>query len=491
MSGEKQQQQASETSLSDDGDIQTSLESGGVSLKRAHRKLDKRLLLWYSFVYLIMRIHVSNISNTAIINLEQGTGIKKQLGNLNSEQWAWVLSIFYYPYLFFEPLATLMLKKFTPSVWMCRIMLTWGIISMCQGATQNYAGILACRFFLGLAEAGFYPGVLYHLSFWYAPNKLSLRIAFFYASGMFSGTISGLLAYAISFMNGAGGLAGWRWVFILEGLPAVLCSFVTYFFLPNYPETEKFLTPEEKAAILADLPTEAPSMNAKTFNAAQLKELFVDPTLITFLLIWILHGIGGFGISFVLPTVIYELGMTDTARSQLMTMPPYSLVFFILMTLGYLIHTKRLNLWIAGLGIEIAQIICYILLMTVKNSVAKYIFVMIATAASQSFFPIIWPERIRVAHGTTTAGIAIGMTNAAAQLMGIVGPQIYQSKFGPTYRVSYGCSVGLLVGCILMIISTWYLVWRRDLKQKQKEREELGSADVVNVNVNVEDGKTA
>jgi hypothetical protein len=94
MSGEKQQQHASETSLSDDGDIQTSLESGGVSLKRAHRKLDKRLLLWYSFVYLIMRIHVSNISNTAIINLEQGTGIKKQLGNLNSEQWAWVLSIF-------------------------------------------------------------------------------------------------------------------------------------------------------------------------------------------------------------------------------------------------------------------------------------------------------------------------------------------------------------------------------------------------------------
>jgi hypothetical protein len=71
------------------------------------------------------------------------------------------------------------------------------------------------------------------------------------------------------------------------------------------------------------------------------------------------------------------------------------------------------------------------------------------------------------------------------------GPQIYQSKFGPTYRVSYGCSVGLLVGCILMILSTWYLVWRRDLKQKQKEREELGSADVVNVNVNVEDGKTA
>lgn len=93
--------------------------------KQARRKVDKRLLIWYAFVYLIMRIHVSNITNTAIINLEQGTGIKKQLGNLTSSQWAWALSIFYYPYMFFEPVATLALKRFSPSIWMSRIMITW------------------------------------------------------------------------------------------------------------------------------------------------------------------------------------------------------------------------------------------------------------------------------------------------------------------------------------------------------------------------------
>lgn len=146
------------------------------ALTAAHRRVDKRLLLWYSLVYLVMRIHVSNITNTAIMNLEQGTGIKHQLGNLTSTQWAWVLSIFYYPYMFAEPASTLALKHFTPRAWMSRIMVTWGIISMCQGATKSYAGILACRFFLGLAEAGFYPGVLYHLSFWYEPDKLPMRI---------------------------------------------------------------------------------------------------------------------------------------------------------------------------------------------------------------------------------------------------------------------------------------------------------------------------
>jgi hypothetical protein len=156
MAGEKQYEEHPIKEVRDAADSEVSSNSpSAATLKAAHRKVDKRLLCWYAFVYLIMRIHVSNISNTAIMNLEQGTGIKKQLGNLSSSQWAWALSIFYYPYLFFEPLATLMLKKFSPSVWMSRIMITWGIISMCQGATHNYSGILACRFFLGAAEAGF------------------------------------------------------------------------------------------------------------------------------------------------------------------------------------------------------------------------------------------------------------------------------------------------------------------------------------------------
>lgn len=92
------------------------------TLKSAHRKADRRLVVWYSLVYLVMRIHVSNISNTAIINLEEGDGIRAQLGGLTSQQWAWVLSVFYYPYMLLEPFATLALKRFTPRLWMARIM---------------------------------------------------------------------------------------------------------------------------------------------------------------------------------------------------------------------------------------------------------------------------------------------------------------------------------------------------------------------------------
>lgn len=426
------------------------------------------------------------------INIEQGTGIKKQLGNLTSSQWAQILSIFYYPYLFFEPLSTLMLKRFSPSVWMSRIMITWGIVSMCQGATQNYAGILATRFFLGLAEAGYYPGVLYHLSFWYPADQMALRIAFFYACGQFSGTISGLLAFAISFMNGAGGLAGWRWIFILEGIPAILCGMCTFFMLPNYPESSTFITEADKRVIIANLPKTQPTSTAKTWNPGQVKALFKDPTFPTFIMIWVFHAIGGWGVSTVLPTVIYQLGLTDTAIAQLMTMPTYGFGCASLVLFGWLIHTKRMISWVAAMCLEAVAMICYILLITVHHPVAKYIFVTLATACSICIYPIIWPgectlfpsrvtivadttftERIRAAHGTTTAGLAIGMTNAAAQLQGIVGPQVYQSKFGPSYKVSFAASIGLLAGAVSSIGLTWFLVRRRDAR-KEREAEETG-----------------
>lgn len=125
------------------------------SSKAVRNKVDKRLLAFYCVVYLFMRINVSNVTNTAIMNAGEPSNIRTQLGNITSGQWAWIISIFSYPYMFFEPPSTLLLKRFTPRVWMSRIMITWGAISMCQAATTNYAGMLACRFFLGAAEAGY------------------------------------------------------------------------------------------------------------------------------------------------------------------------------------------------------------------------------------------------------------------------------------------------------------------------------------------------
>lgn len=257
-------------------------------------------------------------------------------------------------------------------------------------------------------------------------------------------------------------------MFILEGIPAILCGIYTFFFLPDYPETAKFLTEDEKDAIITHLPKTQPKSLAETWNWQQVKGLFHDPTFPTFTLIWIFHSIGGWGVSTVLPTVIYQLGLTDSAEAQLMTMPTYAFGCSCLVLIGWLIHRKKINPWVAALCLEVFACVCYIVLITVRPPIVRYIFVTFATACSICIYPIIWPERIRAAHGTTTAGLAIGMTNAAAQFTGIVGPLVYQSKFGPLYRVSFSVSIGLLVGAIGAISATWYLVRKQDAKRAKQ-----------------------
>ena len=130
--------------------------------KRVLRKIDFWLVGFYSLVYIFRVIDSSNYSNAAIINLEHGTGIKKQL-HFSPNQWAWTLSIFSYSYLIFEPTNTLLLKTFRPSRWMFVLILAWGICACSAGAVQSFSGMMCVRFAIGMAEAGFYPAVLYHM----------------------------------------------------------------------------------------------------------------------------------------------------------------------------------------------------------------------------------------------------------------------------------------------------------------------------------------
>lgn len=286
--------------------------------KRLMRKIDIWLVGFYSLVYVFRVIDSANYSNAAIINLEQGTGIKRQLG-FSPSQWAWTLSIFSYSYLIFEPSNTILLKLFRPSRWMFILILAWGVSACCSAAAMDFKGMMCVRFAIGMAEAGFFPSVLYHYAFWYKPSEMPRRIAFFYSVGQASSALSGLLAYAISFMDQLGGLSGWRWLFLLEGLPAIILAFVA-FWIPDYPETTRYLSDDERLFWKNRLAATAPRGKTKHWDWDSLKPLFKDPTLYTFSLYWICHGIGGFGISFALPTVIYQLGFTTTAKSQLMNM---------------------------------------------------------------------------------------------------------------------------------------------------------------------------
>nr|POE63338.1 putative transporter [Quercus suber] len=362
-------------------------------LAAIQRKLDVRLVLFYSMTYLILKVSERNITNVAILNSEsQSSNIKIQLGHLTSQQWAWIVSAFFYTYIAFEPASVLLIKKFSPRVWMARIMITWGIISACQASCSNFAGLLTCRILLGLAEAGFMPGVLYHLSFWYPADRLTMRVSVLAACAMFSGTFSGSLAYGISFLNDIGGMAGWRWIFLIEGLPAVALGIVTFLGLPNYPQTANFLNQEEKELIIRNLPTTQPTTESEAWDWQEVKSLVLkDVTFWSFQALWVAHSTGAIGISLALPTITYALELQNSSVSQLLTMPPYALGCGLTLCIGAAIHVTGWRPWAIALVLDTMILVAYVLLLTVDNRVARYCFVVIALASAMAVLPMLWP----------------------------------------------------------------------------------------------------
>ena len=229
-----------------------------VNDRKVLRKMDRYLLPMITLLYLLTNLDRSNIGNAKI------EGLSEDL-HMTSSQFNWALTVFYFTYGLFELPSNLLLKKLRPSIWLPSIMVAWGIVITLTGLVQGYHGLLVARLFLGVAEAGAFPGAVYYISIWYRAEEAQYRLALFFSSATAAGAFSGLFAYAIAVilfsthaadgdaeqilqnMNGVGGLAGWRWIFILEGILTVVVAIAAYFFIYDSPETATFLSEEERA----------------------------------------------------------------------------------------------------------------------------------------------------------------------------------------------------------------------------------------------------
>lgn len=180
-----------------------------------------------------------NIGNARLYGLEQDL-------HLSSEQFQVTVSILFVTYLLFEVPSNLVLKLFTPRLWVSFIVIAWGIIATLSGLVQSYGALIACRLLLGVVEAGLFPGLSVYLTFFYTKHELALRIGYLFVSAAIAGALGGLLAYGIGHMDGVCGMSGWRWILIIEGIPSVILGVVTFIALPNDAESAYFLTKEEK-----------------------------------------------------------------------------------------------------------------------------------------------------------------------------------------------------------------------------------------------------
>ena len=196
-------------------------------------KTDLRVIPVLSILYLLAFLDRTNIANASVYGLQNDL-------RLTGTQYNTALAIFFVPYIVFEIPSNILLKRFMPHVWLSGCMFLFGLATVCQGLVQDWSGLLATRFFLGLAEAGIVPGSYYLIAMWYKRSEVQKRYSFFVSSTSLAGAFGGLLASAIGKLDGMGGYLGWRWIFILEGVLTCVVAFFLYFVVPDFPEDAKW-----------------------------------------------------------------------------------------------------------------------------------------------------------------------------------------------------------------------------------------------------------
>jgi D-galactonate transporter len=357
---------------------------------------------------------------------------------------AWGAGIFFIGYFIFEVPSNLALERFGASRWIARIMVTWGIISAAMATVSGEMSFYILRFLLGVAEAGFFPGIILYLTYWYPAEYRGRFLAAFAIAVPVSTVIGAPISGLLLGLDGMMGLRGWQWLFILEGIPSVLLGIVTWFYLTDRPEKADWLTKEQKAWLAAKLQAEV-----ATKQAAQhltLGQALSSPKVITLSLIY--FGFVGalYGMQFWLPTIVKAFGLTN-AQTGFVTAIPY--LFGTIAMILWARHSDATRERVAHVGGPL-------LLTAAALAASSYIsdptitMIVLTVAAIGVFctFAVFWTLPTAWLSGTAAAG-GIALINSIGNLAGFGGPYL----IGWVKDATGSTSNGLLVLSLLPLVA--------------------------------------
>lgn len=383
------------------------------------------------------------------------------------------LTVFFVPYALFEVPSNIVLKMLRPSIWISILCFSWGLVMTLMGLVTTYEGLVAARIFLGVTEAGFFPAATYLLTIWYQRYEVQRRMAIFYAAASLSGAFSGLLAFAIEKMDGIAGLAGWKWIFILEGLAPVAVSFTLYFLLPDSPQTAKFLTKEEREFVVNRIAYEHGGTGRVTnddkIKMHHIKSAFADWRIWMAIFPFWACSIGTYGFTATVPAVVRDLGYTS-AHAQLMTIPIYVVAMISTVIVAFWADhiQQRTPFIMGGFAIGVVGFIAELAIPHPKYPGVTYFFLfLIATGLYCPFTCIVTLIANNLAPSSKRA-VGMALLISVGNMGGICGSNIYLARQAPKYPVGFGVC---LTTCVLGIIAGFIL--RREYKRQNNLRDEL------------------
>ncbi|KAH8162179.1 hypothetical protein CIB48_g6072 [Xylaria polymorpha] len=425
--------------------------------RRILRKVDYRLIPMLTLLYVLAFLDRGNIGNAKV------AGMNEDLG-LTGTQYNIALTVFFFPYAFFEVPSNVVLKLLRPSIWISILTLSWGLVMTFQGLVKNYEQLVVTRVLLGVTESGFFPAATYLLTIWYCRFEVQTRIAVFFSAASLAGAFSGLLAFAIEKLDGKGGLEGWRWIFLLEGIASVLVGLTLPWTLPDSPAMAGFLDPDEKQHLQRRLEQDAGTASGQV----QIDEKFQWKFLRAALTEWRLYfgviaywgnSVCLYSFTYSVPTIILQLGYS-AANAQLLTIPIY-IVGVLSVLLFARIADKKRSRWVFVVTPFCISIIGFIALLSIPHP--KYpglTYAFLFTIPAGVYPPLVgilaWVGNNLAPSWKRAVGMALLIS--LGNLGGAIGSNIFLEAQKPHYPLGYGFSLGIVVGavgCVLTLAYSW------------------------------------
>ena len=420
-----------------------------VSEKDLVAKITWRLMPWLGLLYLIAYIDRQNVS-FAKLQMVDALGLSEYAYGLGA-------SLFFIGYFIFEVPSNLLLTRFGASKWFARILVSWGIVTIALAFTANATMFYILRFLLGACEAGFFPGVLYLLTLWYPSEHRGKMVGLFMIFSAVANAVGAPLGGTLLNLDGILGFAGWEWVFLAAGVPAVLAGIATLFLLPDRPEQAAFLDNTEKAWLAQRLASEDVGIDSHSGNPLA---ALLDARVLLMSVCFIGFPLSAYGLSYWLPTIVKSFGFDNLSNGFLNIIP------WVLVAIGlYVVPTaaarsRSQTPYIVGPAL--VGIVCLVASAILTNHTLQFAFLCVAAAGIFAGQPVFWNLPSKFLKG---AGAAAGL--AAINSVGNLGGFIAQNVV-PWIRDATGSATApmfFLAFCLaitaLLVLVVQYSITRK------------------------------
>ncbi|KAJ7606571.1 major facilitator superfamily domain-containing protein [Mycena polygramma] len=448
--------------------------------RRLVRKLDARLLPTIILIYILNYIDACCLHSPQRngITTARLKGLEQDLG-LSDLQYTVVLSILFVSYCPAQIPSNMILNYVPrPSWYIGACVMGWGLTSLLTGVTKNYGGILACRIFIGLPEAAFYPGATYLLSRWYTKKELAFRVGILYTGFLLANAFGALIAAGIlANLEGKQGIRAWRWLFYIEGAITITVGLFTIWALPDYPHNTRWIVGDERRlaqARLAEDAGEADQDNEKDTPLAGLKMALTDPLILAFAL---MEAAGLLGLSFInfFPTLTSTLGF-NTTISLLLAAPPW--IFAAVVTCITSWHADKTGeryFHIAGWWW--AVMLGFIIGLSTNSVGGRYVSMFLMACGYSGFsLTIVWVSNV-IPRPPAKRAAAIGIVNGVGNLGNLMGAYTWKAAWGPKYHQSMIISLCALALSTVIVSGIRQHLVRKNRQLDEDERVAMQGAD--------------